>query len=341
MALLLFEGFETRQTSDLADEKYSSVVGTSMTTGRLHGTALDSGTWRSYGVAETPTTSFIGVGIKVTNTGSESIIELRDASGAAQVYLRTNTTAEPNSYVLEVLLGDTSAVLLTSDPILVTGGWLYVEWSVTLNTGSGGSAELRPQGYTTKTTSGVTTSSSGTQASFIEFTATSNVVHAIDDIYWCSNSGAAPTNTFLGPVTTEGVFPNVDDSIEWTPKTAGASHPQVNDGASNDDDVTYVSTNVTNGQTDLFTVTTLSVVDGNILGVEVATREALESSGSQGMNHVFVDTTADSQSSATYTVNTTPDYFGHYTLWALRPTDSSAFTVADINTGSFGYETTT
>lgn len=340
MALLGFEGAETKGSSNTlwSDEYSPGSSALTATPGRLGvGRRISSGNFTTRPLTGTPSTLVFGFGVRVTSQTFVAIVTCSDAAGVAMCTL-TMQTSGAQDIIFRLLLGTTGAVFLTTAPFTITDDfWRYVQVKVTFATGATGSAEIivDAQAAGTTTATNVQTSNSGIACSHLKFSA--GTARDLDDIYWLDTTGLAPYNTFLGPVTTEGINPSGLGALaEWTPN-AGANWDRVDDGLTTDDDTTYVSTAALN-ITDTHVHTDLTFITGGVLGLKVQTRARLESVGTQNVRHVYRNGAGTNTSGPTTAVATT-EYDGQTTIWATNPNTGAAWTVTEINAGEFGYET--
>lgn len=350
MTFLFHDGCgDTRRTTDLYEDttRYLTAASggssgfTGFTTGLFGGTntyAAINGTITTALLAEAPTTSFIGVRVQTKSTGNNVIIELLSGLSTLQCFLRS--TADGTGGVKYQVCRGTSGsptVLVQSAGYAIDGGtvWRYVQFSVTLATDSTGSAGIIVDDDAEVTASSIVTSNSGTTTDRIEVTASGT--NYLDDIYWCSDQGAAPYNTYLGQYVIEGVFPNADGTTtDWTP-SAGDNYTCVDDGATSDvDDTTYVSTTIAaTGVTETYGFGALEVITGGILAVEATGFFRLETTGSETLEWV-IRTGGSETSSTAMTVDST-GYQGKGGRWIDNPVDSADWDVADIDGGEFGW----
>jgi len=143
--------------------------------------------------------------------------------------------------------------------------WIYLEIKVKIHD-TAGTIEVRVDGQTVFSASGVDTRNAGTGIcnSITHYVQSANppadYSFKMDDYYLLNNAGSAPFNDFLGDVTIEYAQPSGDSSVAWTP-SAGANWDAVNDSQATTTPVTtdYVSSS-TDDQSDLYTLPSASAV---------------------------------------------------------------------------------
>lgn len=136
--------------------------------------------------------------------------------------------------------GPTGAVLAAAPAgTILSGAWSYFELKAAIDPAAG-SFELRKDGATLLTGSGVNTQAQGSaNVDGIELVDGSNLY--VDDFYVLDLTGSAPQNDFLGPVQSEARFPIADGTTDqWTP-SAGTDHFAVIDESPANDDTDYLS----------------------------------------------------------------------------------------------------
>lgn len=182
------------------------------------------------------------------------------AAGNTQVNLRLDVVGR-----LVMYLDASTTPLGWSRSLLLANTWYFIEWKVNMtNTGS---AELRINGYTEFSFSGVdcqAEASSGADNVVIGSGST-NITQTYDDIYVLNDSGSSPWNNFLGPLYIDQITPSGDNTVVGTP-SAGSNYQCVDETTTNGD-TDYVSFN-SSGQIDLYDMNTLSVTPTSIFAVQ-------------------------------------------------------------------------
>ncbi len=154
---------------------------------------------------------------------------------------------------------------------------------------------------------------------------------SIDDIYICDPSGSLNT-TFLGAIKVEAIFPDGDDTSQWTPDSGTTNYTQV-DETPPDDDTSYVEAD-TLDEKDLYTYGSLSVPTGDIRGVMVVSDVKLDAAGAETLVTVCKSGTTESDDGGTSVASTS---YGSVTrILELDPDTSSQWTVSGVNAALFG-----
>jgi hypothetical protein len=163
-------------------------------------------------------------------------------------------------------------VLATGTTVLALNNWYYIELKGTIHDTTG-SYEVRIDGVSEAvlTATGVDTRNAGTTGQWDRFylggVVTGNTY--IDDVYICDQSGAAPRNTFLGPVKVETLLPQTDavaagSNAGLTPST-GTDHGALVD--ENPPNTSDYNSSPTVGLKDTYNYPSLTLT-GTILGVQ-------------------------------------------------------------------------
>ena len=165
-----------------------------------------------------------------------------------------------------------------------------------------------------------------------------------DDLYLCDSSGSK-NNDFLGPVIVREleVAANGDDN-DWINDDSGVSDAnnfdQVNDsGASAPDDTGAGGTvsSDTVGEKELYDMTNLSGVTGNVHFVQLGIQAALDSAGSRELKFKFKDSVSGEADGDTFTVDmASMDEF--HDVFDDNPATAATWTVTEINNGQIGME---
>jgi len=154
----------------------------------------------------------------------------------------------------------TSAPLATA-VLTQSTGWIYVEFSATIDSVSG-AAQVRVNGLLVIDYTGNTRNAS-TSALIDQFKVGWSD-YAFDDIYICDGTGTV-NNTFLGDVRIQTLLPTgAGTSTQLTP-TGGANYTNANDTP---DVTTSYNSSVTVGQRDTYAMGDLLASTGTILGVQ-------------------------------------------------------------------------
>ena len=224
------------------------------------------------------------------------------------------------------------AVLATTTGLAcVTNTWYFIEFKVVC--GSAGSYELRVNGNTVLSATGVNTQA-GSHAYHdrVRFMGGPYCNPCTDDFYVCDGAGSV-NNDFLGNNKIVGVLPDANgDASQWTGSGSGDHYTEVNENPP-DDDTTYVE-DATSGDKELWGYAALSNL-GVIRGIQISTEARV--TDVQPLTLKTVAKSAGTESAdAGQVVSTTP--YGTYLR--LMETDHSGnpWTMASVNGTQFGVE---
>jgi hypothetical protein len=217
MALLFFDGFDHygdgagvgSLSTGLAKWGASTGGSAPAVTNSLARTGTCS--LRSAGAADVNTKPLPASGGAVVGMAfRQSVIQATDIfqvkEGASTVHMAVAITA---SGTLQVKRGST--VLATGTKVIAVNSWYYLELLTVIHDTTG-SYELRVDGLMELSATGTDTRNAGTTGQWdrIQVMGTFSTLQYLDDLYVCDTSGSAPTNTFLGPVKIETLFPQTD-----------------------------------------------------------------------------------------------------------------------------------
>jgi len=274
MALLFFDGFDHYGVSGdpLPLGKWGS---TATSDGSVQSTFARTGGF-SYRAATLITTSIITkpfvtsggaiVGVAWYNPLAFAVGDLLQVLEGAIVHVALGVTA---GGLLTVKRGST--VLATGTTPLVLNGWNYLELSATIHDTAGAYAvRINGAPEAALTVTGVDTRNGGTGVwDRINLGNGANGQTYFDDFYVCDTSGAAPRNTFLGPVKIETLLPQTDavaagSNAGLTPSTGTDHGALVDEPAPNTSDY---NSSPTVGLKDTYNYPPLAL-SGPILGIQ-------------------------------------------------------------------------
>ena len=210
-----------------------------------------------------------------------------------------------------------------------TGVWKFVEFKVVC--GSSGSYEVRLNGTTVLTASGVNTQQGpdafhdrvligGAPWSLPQF----------DDFYVLDGAGSVNSN-FLGNNKIVAIFPDAaGDSTQWT-SSGGSNYATVSENPP-DDDASYVE-DATSGQKDLYHYGSVSGL-GTVYGVQITTTAHVTDVGSLALK-TAAKTGATESDDAGQSVSTT-NYSDYRRIMETDAGGSSAWTETTVNAAQFG-----
>lgn len=265
MTLLMCEGFEGISSGTI-DDKYWSGRSPSVITGTDRGNAVQC----NFGGGESiriplptqPKTIIFGAAFFFFEGPANDLVRFEDGDGNTHVQIEINGPG-----YISVRLGVTGAFYGFSTKKILFNKWYYIELKLTVDN-SAGSVELRLNGETVVSASGVDTATSNLE--FISNIRLGSIVSNNDviatDIYVCDD--VVPNNDFLGDINVEALFPSADGAVnDWTPQGGGDNYVEVDDTAP-DDDTTYNSSTTINNR-DLYEFDDISEDVDEVLGVQV------------------------------------------------------------------------
>lgn len=285
MALLFMDGFDHYATADIPKKwYYQSSETISPNTGRRSGGTMYGNTGDAM-VLITPATDTIILGGAFKSSAFSTYapwIAFASSDGKLQsgvsvmgtgdmrAFRNINGQSVPASWdqiVNGTLLGSTRLGALT------TGAWYYIEVKICIHA-SAGTVEIRINGVTELSVTGVNTRGSGAEDTGVSFVQIKN--HNVDDFYICDSSGAE-NNDFLGDVRVDAHYPIADGAThEWTPSTGSDNYALVDEVAPNTTD--YNSTNTLNA-VDTLVVEDLKNTGARICGVQMSIYHSKEDAG--------------------------------------------------------------
>ncbi len=220
--------------------------------------------------------------------------------------------------------------------VLFKDKWNYIELKIVF--ASSGSYELRVNGVSVLSQTGVTTSRSGsTNCDIVTLhgvhsSATSAGSFLYDDWYICDDQGSNNT-TFLGPIKVETLMPSsAGDSAQFTP-SAGANFENVDETPM---DITTYNESGTSGHKDLFNIANLADITADIKGI-VVTSYAISTEGSVMTYEGLIKTGITESNAGTFYV-ASDVYQPYHAVYETDPFTFSAWSVSNINSLQIGYE---
>lgn len=257
-----------------------------------------------------------------------------------QMGLRTDSTGH-----LVVTRGGSNSVAPTvlateTNPMLINQ-WYYIEFKVTLGSGTSGSyAVRRNQGTIAglSDTSGINTLGTGnTTANSVvlgaHFDSVNPGVFKIDDLYVCDNTGANNTN-FLGDVRVIGMLPNnVGTNSQFT-RVGGSSsgnYTAVNE-ATPDNDTSYVTAQAVNSE-DTYNYSTLPINASTVYAVSGVPVMRKDNTGIRTVGTRVRQAASEATSGA---ANLTVTYTPYCQPMDTNPATGVSWNVNDIGTAEIG-----
>lgn len=335
MALLWVEGFENYNTSNVNINEYIDIKyvqrarNISLVSGRLGGFAA-SGDNVSTSIL-TPVlglknTWIIGMAYFETSLASSSLILFRRNS-----VLQGELSSIGTSGQLNLTSGSVNTNFNGKNSFIRPNKWNYLEMKISFV--SSGSYEIRLNGKTIASASGVDLRSSGSDgANQILFTLGRQGY--LDDIYICDNSGSV-NNDFLGDTQVVGLLPNGDGFYSsWTQDSGPNHYSRVNELPITIDDTSYVESS-TAGNIDTYTYTNISGTNfTDIAGLQINTVGRKTDLGMKTMSVV-------ARSSGTDIIGDSvvlgDSYENHEQIFETDVTGSN-WTITSVNASEFGME---
>ena len=217
--------------------------------------------------------------------------------------------------------------------------WYYIEYKVVLATGATGSWEVKVDGVTVGSGSGVATSNVNTTSciqTLLGVGATND--NRVADYYVCDGAGAS-LNDFLGDVHIETVFPDGDGNRNnWTP-LSGLTNYEMVDETEPDRDTSYVSTS-TAGNDELYTFAALTVDADTVLAC-VPKALMVSEDGGYREARVLCRSSVSESTGATYAISSGNRYRHLWGVIEQNPNGPAAWTDTTVNAAEFGVELVT
>lgn len=340
MALLFIDGCEHYTTAGHL-QKYDATNSTDQTrhtVGTAYGRfgqgiqyhANGGGGWNQKNI---PATDFVVVGQAVRVTATEAgandpIIALYE-TGTKHLEVRFTGTG-----ALQVMRNGTN---LASGTTIITGGiWYYIELKAVIHATTG-SFELRINGVTELTQSGVNTSAGGTSVvNKVHWGLGGNADggHAtqFDDIYVLDDAGTV-NNNFLGDVKVETIRPTGPGfQTNFTP-SVGANWENVDD-AQPDDDSTYNASG-TVGHIDTFVLGDLATTAGSVKGIQVINRWRKDDAGARTARRIVRVGTTNYEGAD---VAMSDSFINTADVLEVNPATVAAWSISDVNALEAGYK---
>lgn len=218
--------------------------------------------------------------------------------------------------------------------------WHYIEMKVVCHN-TNGSIEVRVNGCPIINVESVNTRATGSSNDYLTRACIGRYNNAmyheaywmIDDYYVADGAGST-NNDFLGPVVVETLFPDGDDSVNFSTNTPNAHYRNV--GWKHALDTTDYNEDNTSGNRDIFTLPALS---GNMEEIHGVVGWVFAKAVTTNTDYsIVLSSNGTETESANITANTSGN--GHTTGFIVEtdPDTSNAWTPATINALKFGYE---
>lgn len=274
-------------------------------------------------------TAYMGGAYNVASLTSHGICGFREGSNDQITVTRESDGS------LAIRRGGVAGTILAqsaANVISTAGIWYHIQLSATIH-GSAGAAEVRVNGNTVVSVSGVNTSASGNNfinKIFWERPAGINTA-TVDDV-WVSDTA------FQGDCKVETTYPNADGATNnWTPSGAANRYQCVDEANENNGDTDYVlSGNV--GDIQLFDFAALVTTQGTVKGAKFNHTSRKDDAGTREVKGVIRSNSINSERS-TVALSETYQVLGEATI--QDPTDSLVWTIAKANAVQFGVKVQT
>ncbi len=349
MALRFFTGLDAQASllSGLFDSQGTGGGGAAPSldsgTGRTGNALLQS---RSNGWAEKVLTAqstwIVGFAFKPNLALAAGMFSLLDGA-TTHVALVMNSSRQ-----LEVRRASgTGTVLATSVTLIPLAAWTYIELKILISD-TVGTIDMVINGTTETLTfasgsNGSQDTRNGGNATADRFrmgdasVALNNFSDLYDDIYVCDGTGGAPTNTFLGDVRCEALFPSGNGNTSNLVGNDGNSTDNylLVDETSPNSDTDYVES-ATVGDKDTYAFTNLTPTVGTVYGVVIAPFQRKSDAGTRKTCSI-ARLSGTEEDSADKTMSNT--YIYQPDIRETKP-GGGAWTISDVNSTEFGVKVT-
>lgn len=321
MSLLFFDGFDHYAVGDAYGKGWNELATPSISAGNgrngTDGVYMWGGQYWIKGGLGNLATFIVGVAYKPSPTSNYFLKTLDGSTIQLQLYW-DSSTGYVKVYRNTTLLG-------TSSFTIAANSWYYFELKATIHD-STGSYELRINGQTAVSDTGIDTSQTGNAyANKFGIYNTANDAY-FDDFYICDNTGGF-NDDFLGDVRVEVIFPDgAGNSTQWTPIGEASNYLCV-DETSPDDDTTYVTSSGTS-ELDLYTYDNISVGVAEVYGIQILPHARKDDAGEVILDHYVRVNSTD------YVVGSgsMSDSYTYYpVLLEESPDTSTQWTLDEIN----------
>jgi hypothetical protein len=346
MSLLFIDGFDHYATADLNKKGWTNTSNSpgmiAPTGGRRGGGAL-SGSMTGDGFEFNVRRSFTSVATVVVGCAFAAQFGVGVIDGGNQILLlRDTNTTQASLYVtfdgiLNVYLGDDASSLIATSgtPVLtLDGNYDYIEWKYTVDP-SAGATEVRVNGVTVASASGVNTRASANSSANVlvlghwPYLYPYAMTFWYDDLYLLNTSGTA-NNDFLGDCRVVTLRPVADGSYsDFVPSSGTAHYALVDD--TTPDTTDYVSS-LTPGDKDSYVFSDVTG-SGSVFGVQVVNGALKDDGGIRTMANLVKSGASEVQSTPV-TPRTSLTYTA--TVHETDPATSAQWTVAAVNAAEFG-----
>lgn len=212
--------------------------------------------------------------------------------------------------------------------------WYYLEFGFVLGDADG-QIEMRINGTTVLSQDNIDTQDSGSGSTRIELVGLANIqagTQYFTDLY-IRSSTIKEAFDFFGPVRSESINVNSDDSVQYT-RSAGTTNYENIDEDSPFSDVDYNHTS-TVGHKDTYGTTSLPSSDVTVKGFQVTHRARKNDTGVADQRAIIVSNSTQANGATHSLSETTQTYIDQFDT---DPDTGSAWTPAAINAKKIGVE---
>lgn len=337
MSLVFIDGFESGPGTALKPQWNPGTLVNP--TGARTGSAYLYGT-TSANVLTLAAMSKITMGFAWYNAVTSCWVTLKGDAGATS-HLTIMCTS---GGALVLRLGtNTGTILATATGVTWPDAvWKHVQIQATI-ADTGGRCIVKLDGVTVIDYTGDTKNAgTATTIDTILFAAgTTSTSYRWDDLWVCDGVDATatqgrPNNDFLGDLKVVALLPNAaGDTTQFTPNSAVANYTTVDDPyPPNSTD--YNSSSVV-GNRDLYNISDLPANTVAVYGIQVGIYAAKSDAGASSLKTLIKESSGLVSAGAVQTLSTSwASYFG--SLRTVKPSDSTPFTVGDVNALQIGVE---
>lgn len=291
-----------------------------------------NGTGEAYTLPGNKQTLITGFYMRQPSTiATDAFCRFRDSS-TSQITVGTGSDGS-----IKAWRGSEAGTLLgtsSNTGLIALNVWNFIEIKVKIDN-SVGSVEVRVNGVTQLTLSGIDTqSTANAYATNIQYCGPdgTNTVD-FDDLFILDDTGTL-NNDFKGEGTVQWLVPSgAGTSTQWTP-SAGSNYQNVDDATAHDSDTTYNETDTANNK-DMFAMGNLATSGGSVSAVKIHNFLRKTDAGVREVANIVNFNSSESQR-ATNALSTSYDDYEE--LFETDPADASTLTQAKIDAMELGYK---
>lgn len=336
MALLFMDGFDTYAAADITKKwsGYSNVPTVNSTAARsgAQGLFISSNAINLYkSLTAGDNTIVWGAAVKwpggfTYGADVPYVFIVQSGAGTNQLYVLNDSAGR-----LSVYRGG-GTLLAGPGVALASNTWYYIELKSVVRTGTNGSFELKVNGASYLSASGINTAGAGSDGwGRIYLTwASFGAGLYYDDMYVLDGTGAV-NNDFWGPVVVKTVVPDGAGNYTQMTASAGSNYQCVDDSPTMNNDTDYVS-ETTVGEKDTYTFGAIGLT-GAIRGVQANIYVRSDGGGAETVSPLWRISGVDYEGTAQ---NISTSYVDLRQCYDVSPATASAWTVSEIDGAEFG-----